>query len=560
MSIRKLKAGRVPFADANTYVGDYGSIFWDEDLGTLKISDGSTPGGNRIVLNAEDINLAFGDFVADANNLSTVRPDEDLNLISNGTGKINLVGILHVHQTDGSTLSFYDNDPIFQVNSDGQVRMRVPTSDTLTGGVEIIGSSTGQVVPPINSGVMLHVTGQNNDASRIYNDAVNNLTAYVGRRYNGTYGSPTAVNENDILMRISAVGYASNGMPQYGSARISFIATQNYTATKQGGRLIFYTNPQDDITLTEVARMDSIDGVKAVKFTGPLTGNVTGNISGTAPAGILTGTTLASNVVSSSLTSVGTLTSLTVNGALTVNPANAAISLAPTGTGTITINPATTGSMSNTKITLPAGSASDYALKFTAGTILATPQAGVFGYDGTVFYGTPIGTQRGIISNKMTYILNANRVYTPGNANPASIFGYGATVTNGKRYAFKARFSASKTNGGNQTINFGFGGTATQSRLSYWWTSDVGGASFLQNSYNSTSPTFQTISSNLGAGAICSVFIEGLIDVGGAAAGTLIPQISWSGNPTEVTIYSHAFIEFWPLSNTGADTAVGNWA
>lgn len=38
---------------------------------------------------------------------------------------------------------------------------------------------------------------------------------------------------------------------------------------------------------------------------------------------------------------------LTVTGALTANPANANISLAPTGTGIVTINPATTGSIAN---------------------------------------------------------------------------------------------------------------------------------------------------------------------------------------------------------------------
>ena len=44
---------------------------------------------------------------------------------------------------------------------------------------------------------------------------------------------------------------------------------------------------------------------------------------------------------------VGTFTTLTANGAVTANGANAAISLAPTGTGAVTINPATAGHIDN---------------------------------------------------------------------------------------------------------------------------------------------------------------------------------------------------------------------
>ena len=57
MTIRKLRAGRIATANAATWIGDAGTIFYDEVTGTLKISDGETPGGRRIILNAEDINV-----------------------------------------------------------------------------------------------------------------------------------------------------------------------------------------------------------------------------------------------------------------------------------------------------------------------------------------------------------------------------------------------------------------------------------------------------------------------------------------------------------------------
>lgn len=70
-------------------------------------------------------------------------------------------------------------------------------------------------------------------------------------------------------------------------------------------------------------------------------------INGTS---VLTSTTLGSGVVNSSLTSVGILTGLSVSGNLTASGNNATIQFSPTGAGTVTINPATTGSINNVDI------------------------------------------------------------------------------------------------------------------------------------------------------------------------------------------------------------------
>lgn len=45
MSIQKIKAGRVKSVNVNEYVGDKGTLFYDEDLGDLRLSDGITVGG-----------------------------------------------------------------------------------------------------------------------------------------------------------------------------------------------------------------------------------------------------------------------------------------------------------------------------------------------------------------------------------------------------------------------------------------------------------------------------------------------------------------------------------
>jgi len=286
-SIRKLRAGRVTTVSSTDYVGEYGSIFWDEALGTLRLSDGVTPGGRRIVLQAEDINLAFGHFVADVNNLSTVNANEDLNLISNGTGSINLVGEIDVFPTSQGVLG----TPIFEIGADGKIKIRVSDIDPTLGAVEIIGNQTGASLPPMVTGTMLHVTGQPGLFSRIYNDGVGGNAAFVGRRYNGTTAAPTAIKSGESALRLTAVGYSATGMPVTGFARISYDAIEDFTDSAQGGQIKIYTNPAGSTVMSVVATIDNQDGIKAVKFSGPLvTPAGTGNTPPIklTPGGLLT--------------------------------------------------------------------------------------------------------------------------------------------------------------------------------------------------------------------------------------------------------------------------------
>jgi len=49
MAIRKIEAGRVITQPSTEFVGQYGTIFYDETLGDLRISDESTPGGRLLI-------------------------------------------------------------------------------------------------------------------------------------------------------------------------------------------------------------------------------------------------------------------------------------------------------------------------------------------------------------------------------------------------------------------------------------------------------------------------------------------------------------------------------
>jgi hypothetical protein len=133
----------------------------------------------------------------------------------------------------------------------------------------------------------------------------------------------------------------------------------------------------------------STQNANAVAITG---GNIDGTIIGGTTPAVITGSTINANtkVVSPDYyaqsilggnlrTSGGTSLlnwdgggsgNVSVNGGLTANPSNKNVSLAPTGTGTVTINPATAGSMNNVVIggTTP--------LAITGTTITATSFVG----------------------------------------------------------------------------------------------------------------------------------------------------------------------------------------
>jgi hypothetical protein len=53
----KIKAGRIGSLNVSstTYVGEHGTIFYDEELGDLRLSDGVTPGGIPLTFNGNGI-------------------------------------------------------------------------------------------------------------------------------------------------------------------------------------------------------------------------------------------------------------------------------------------------------------------------------------------------------------------------------------------------------------------------------------------------------------------------------------------------------------------------
>jgi hypothetical protein len=347
MAFYKIKSGRVNgVRDAIQYVAPYGQIFYDDEDNKLRIGDGVTAGGNpafipvatsstiggiklgpgivlnsegQILIDSEGLSFSFGDFSGTVGTytddtdyalLSSLNADEDIVIASNGIGGVKVVGNFDIYKTNGSvTASLEDEEPFFRVKEDGQVRMLVPAEDPVEGAVEIIGSASGNYIPPGQPGAMLQITGNPELPARIYLDGNAEYASFVARRFNGTVLAPTAVLANQDVLRINATAATTTGVGSVALAQIRVTALENQTPTAQGSKIVFTVTPigSSATNRVDVVTISTADGVSATKFTGPLIGTATTATT----AGTVT------TAAQPAITSVGTLTSLTVSGSIT---------------------------------------------------------------------------------------------------------------------------------------------------------------------------------------------------------------------------------------------------
>jgi len=197
---------------------------------------------------------------------------------------------------------------------------------------------------------------------------------------------------------------------------------------------------------------------------------------------------------------------------------------------------------------------------------LQTAAAGVVEYDGKVFYGTPQGTQRGVIPGSQFYRLNAN-LAGANVATVQSVFNVGVTLSASTVYAFEAMYVLNKTAGTtSHTIGLGFGGTATLNNVYY--SGLVPGSTGGVTSGNDTTPAafFASTATNTvmtAANATANnlrVFsLRGTVSIN--AGGTFIPQYTLSAAPGGAySTVAGSYFSIYPIGSAGSNTNVGTWA
>ena len=78
-----------------------------------------------------------------------------------------------------------------------------------------------------------------------------NTPAFIGRRANGTYASPTGLINGDLMAVFGGVGYMATGYSATTRADMQVEATETWTDSANGSRLIFATTPNGSVTKTK---------------------------------------------------------------------------------------------------------------------------------------------------------------------------------------------------------------------------------------------------------------------------------------------------------------------
>jgi hypothetical protein len=199
-------------------------------------------------------NIQFAD-----QTIFTVNSAQDLVISNPSTANIKLIsgntvitGNLIADAT-GKSASF---------NNITAVYFRVNTSTTIanSAAVNIVGSTGYFTQVPTSNGYMMQITGNDNTTSRVVNDSagVGVYSAFIGRHARGTHQNPTAAQAGDLLARFSGNGYGASGYGvNAGGASMDVYATENYTDTSRGSKLVIATTANGTNARTVTATFDA---------------------------------------------------------------------------------------------------------------------------------------------------------------------------------------------------------------------------------------------------------------------------------------------------------------
>jgi hypothetical protein len=257
-------------------------------IGGVKAGPGANISNDgTLTINTAGLAFSFGNFTANNNILTLVNVNEDMILETSGNAEIQLIGNVGFYKSNGGGVP----DPselFFFARDDGQLTILVPAEDPLLGAVEIIGSATGNLIPPGAPGSMLHITGNPSLPARVYLDGNNEYSSFVARRFNGNVAVPTQVLAGQDVFRLNSTAATNAGVGNVAMAQIRTTALENQTTTAQGSSITFTVTPVGSpaSARVDVANITVANGVTATKFTTAGTISATGNITG---GNILTG-------------------------------------------------------------------------------------------------------------------------------------------------------------------------------------------------------------------------------------------------------------------------------
>ena len=369
MAIQKLFTSRVRNALGPTFVGERGRLFYDENTGQLRLSDGHTPGGQTIAVTTNIVTTES--IIPDTDNAYGIGTEAlRWNHLHLGTGGIYFDGVGGTAQTvpylpgaisssivpaptdnslnlgspahrwgdlyiGANSLHFLDHTTLADVSltvdsgtlylngaqnlAVGNLTIVNTTLTSATNNLDInigatddtgyfyvrrkaqfdnvsfsateamvsLNASGGADPATIFPDTVMQTVGRPNKNSRIVQRSYgssgtvggdNSYAVWASYVARGTVASPSAIQANDILSRISSNGYGTTTWGS-GGTRIESVALENFTDSAKGSKINFWTTPAGSIVSQQVASITAA-GISAnsVTFTTDSTVQTTAGI------------------------------------------------------------------------------------------------------------------------------------------------------------------------------------------------------------------------------------------------------------------------------------------
>lgn len=200
--------------------------------------------------------------------------------------------------------------PGFRTINGSQLNLMVDQVNSIAGNSSTLGriqgsgvianNSTGNVtLPTPPTGTNIRAAGQNATASRILAEAWGGLPVFTTRRADGTIAAPTNIVNTDEIGSYNFHG-ATSASAFYGpAARVSALATEDWSGTAGGTKLVFSTTPNTTQTITDAL---TIGQDQSATFSGLLrttfgTPTIASGACGTTTNGVITSGTNQAGLV-----------------------------------------------------------------------------------------------------------------------------------------------------------------------------------------------------------------------------------------------------------------------
>ena len=289
-----------------------------------------------------------------------------------------------------------------QVSGLGTMSTQAASSVAITGGtidgVTIGGTTAGAVTATLFTGPATGLTGTATSLSIGGNAATSTSATTATNIAGGATGSLPyqSASGTTTLLAAGTDGYVlrlASGVPAWSADYTGTVTSVSGTGTVSGISLSGTVTSSGSLTLggsLDLSTPPAIGGTTANTITGTTITANTNFVGSYFDASGSGGGALRTNSGAACLQwGAGGGVNLTLDGAFNMNPANSTISIAPTGTGTLTVNPATAGTMNNMAI----GGSTPAAGAFTTLSVTSTVSAnGSVGSSGQVLTSAGAGS------------------------------------------------------------------------------------------------------------------------------------------------------------------------